>query len=239
MEGHWRREMFDQHRMISDIEREVAYTRNMIGRSAFSDSVMSAMRQVPREVFVPEQERRFAYDNGPLPIGCGQTISQPYIVALMTDLLELDADAVALEVGTGSGYQAAVLSRVAKQVYSVEIIEALSRRAAATLTELGYHNVSCRCADGYHGWPEHAPYDAIMVTAAAVEIPPPLVDQLRPGGRLVIPVGRPYDYQNLILVEKSDSGEVSERSILGVAFVPLTRSERDGGLSAAKGTEPF
>lgn len=225
--------------MISDIEREVAYTRNMIGRSAFSESVMNAMRQVPREVFVPEEERRFAYDNGPLPIGCGQTISQPYIVALMTDLLELDADAVVLEVGTGSGYQAAVLSRVAKQVYSVEIIETLSLRAAATLAELGYGNVSCRCVDGYNGWPEHAPYDAIMVTAAAVDIPPPLIEQLKPGGRLVIPVGHPYSYQELILVEKSETGEVSERMVLGVAFVPLTRSERDGGFSATNGTEPF
>lgn len=216
--------MSDQLQMVRDIEREVAYTRRMIGRTALRDSVMHAIRDVPREAFVPETERRFAYDNGPLPIGCGQTISQPYIVALMTDLLELEADAVVLEVGTGSGYQAAVLSRVAKRVYTVEIIETLAMRAAETLTHLGYENVSCRCVDGFHGWPEHAPYDAIMVTAAALEIPPPLIDQLKPGGRLVIPIGHPFDYQQLILVEKSPSGEVSERTILGVAFVPLTRS---------------
>ncbi|MES9971269.1 MAG: protein-L-isoaspartate(D-aspartate) O-methyltransferase [Candidatus Thiodiazotropha sp.] len=216
--------MSDQFQMVRDIQQEVAFTRRMIGRAALSESVMQAIRDVPREAFVPESERRFAYDNGPLPIGCGQTISQPYIVALMTDLLELDADAVVLEVGTGSGYQAAVLSRVAGQVYTVEIIDTLAMRAAETLAELGYDNVSCRCVDGFHGWSEHAPYDAIMVTAAALEIPPPLIEQLKPGGRLVIPVGRPFDYQQLILVEKSHSGEVSERVVLGVAFVPLTRS---------------
>lgn len=224
VEGHWRIEMSDQSQMIRDIEREVAYTRQMIGRSVLSESVMNAIRQVPREAFVPETERCFAYDNGPLPIGCGQTISQPYIVALMTDLLEVGDDAVVLEVGTGSGYQAAVLSRVVKQVYSVEIIETLSIQATATLQKLGYHNVSCQCVDGYLGWPEHAPYDGILVTAAAVEIPTPLIEQLKPGGRLVIPVGPPYDYQDLIVVEKSQTGEVREKMVLGVAFVPLTRS---------------
>ncbi|MEW8040711.1 MAG: protein-L-isoaspartate(D-aspartate) O-methyltransferase [Candidatus Thiodiazotropha endolucinida] len=216
--------MSDQLQMISDIEREVAYTRHMIGRSAFSGPVMQAIREVPREAFVPAAERRFAYDNGPLPIGCGQTISQPYIVALMTDLLEVGGDAVVLEVGTGSGYQAAVLSRVVKQVYSVEVIETLSLQATETLQKLGYENVSCRHADGYHGWPEHAPYDGILVTAAAVDVPAPLVDQLKPGARLVIPVGQPYGYQELIVVEKSQTGGVSEKTILGVAFVPLTRS---------------
>ncbi|MEW8506435.1 MAG: protein-L-isoaspartate(D-aspartate) O-methyltransferase [Candidatus Thiodiazotropha sp.] len=221
--------MSDQRRMISDIEREVVYTRHMIGRSALSESVMNAIRLVPREAFVPEEERRFAYHNGPLPIGCGQTISQPYIVALMTDLLEVDGDDTVLEIGTGSGYQAAVLSRVVKQVYTLEIIEALAVRAATTLESLDYRNISCRCADGYNGWPEHAPYDAIMVTAAAVEIPPPLIEQLRPGGRLVIPLGRPFDYQNLLLVEKSRTGKVSEKTILGVAFVPLTRGDGAGG----------
>ncbi|MES9992808.1 MAG: protein-L-isoaspartate(D-aspartate) O-methyltransferase [Candidatus Thiodiazotropha sp.] len=222
--------MSDQLQMISDIEREVAYTRRMIGRSALSESVMDAIRLVPREAFVPEEERRFAYNNGPLPIGCGQTISQPYIVALMTDLLEVDGDDVVLEVGTGSGYQAAVLSRVVRQVYSLEIIETLAERAAKTLESLGYHNIACRCTDGYYGWPEHAPYDAIIVTAAAVEIPPSLIEQLRPGGRLVIPLGRPYDYQNLLLVEKSASGEVSKKEILGVAFVPLTRRDEPAGI---------
>jgi protein-L-isoaspartate(D-aspartate) O-methyltransferase len=216
--------MSNQLKMISDIEREVAYTRNMIGRSALSESVMKAVREVPREAFVPAAERPFAFDNGPLPIGCGQTISQPYIVALMTDLLEIDESATVLEVGTGSGYQAAVLSRVARQVYTVEIIETLAKQASETLERQGYDNVSCRWVDGYYGWPEHAPYDAIMVTAAAAEIPQPLIEQLKPGGRLVIPVGRPYDYQELVVVEKSGSGEVSKRSVLGVAFVPLTRS---------------
>ncbi|MEJ2612314.1 MAG: protein-L-isoaspartate(D-aspartate) O-methyltransferase [Candidatus Thiodiazotropha sp.] len=216
--------MSNQHNMISDIEREVAFTRNMIGRSALSEPVMKAVREVPREAFVPVAKRPFAFDNGPLPIGCGQTISQPYIVALMTDLLEIEANAVVLEVGTGSGYQAAVLSRVARWVYTVEIIETLANQATETLERLGYDNVSCRWVDGYYGWPEHAPYDAIMVTAAAAEIPPPLIEQLKPGGRLVIPVGSPYGYQELIVVEKSGCGEVSKRSVLGVAFVPLTRS---------------
>jgi protein-L-isoaspartate(D-aspartate) O-methyltransferase len=217
--------MSDQFQMISDIEREVAYTQRMIGRSALSEPVMNAMREVPREAFVPAAERRFAFNNGPLPIGCGQTISQPYIVALMTDLLEVDDSGVVLEVGTGSGYQAAVLSRVAKQVYTEEIIETLYQQASGTLSRLGYDNISCRCDDGYNGWPEHAPYDAIVVTAAAVDIPPPLIEQLKPGGRLVIPVGHPYDYQNLIVVEKEHTGEVSKKNILGVAFVPLTRSQ--------------
>jgi protein-L-isoaspartate(D-aspartate) O-methyltransferase len=216
--------MADQLKMISDIEREVAYTRHMIGRSALGESVMNAIREVPRDVFVPAAERRFAFDNGPLPIGCGQTISQPYIVALMTDLLEIDNRAVVLEVGTGSGYQAAILSRVAKQVYTVEIIEPLAMQAQETLARLGYDNVSCRWVDGYYGWPEHAPYDAIMVTAAAVEIPPSLIEQLKPGGRLVIPLGRPHEYQELVLVEKSGRGEISKKRVLGVAFVPMTRS---------------
>ncbi len=217
--------MSNQHSMISDIEREVAFTRNMIGRSTLSEPVMKALREVPREAFVPAAERSFAFNNGPLPIGCGQTISQPYIVALMTDLLEIEASAVVLEVGTGSGYQAAILSRVANWVYTVEIIETLAKQATETLERLGYDNISCRWVDGYDGWPEHAPYDAIMVTAAAAEIPPPLIEQLKPGGRLVIPVGRPYGYQELIVVEKSGCGEVSEKSVLDVAFVPLTRSE--------------
>jgi protein-L-isoaspartate(D-aspartate) O-methyltransferase len=216
--------MPDQRKMIRDIEREVAYTRRMIGRSALSDSVMSALREVPREAFVPVAQRSFAFDNGPLPIGYGQTISQPYIVALMTDLLHIDDSAVVLEVGTGSGYQAAVLSRVAKQVYTVEIIGALAGQAAETLHGLGYDNVTCRCGDGYHGWPEHAPYDAIIVTAAAEQIPPPLIEQLKPQARLVIPIGRPYDYQELVVVENNEQGEVTSKNVLGVAFVPLTRS---------------
>jgi protein-L-isoaspartate(D-aspartate) O-methyltransferase len=215
--------MTDREQMLQDIEREVDYTSRMIGRTAFDQRVMDAMREVPREAFVPESERRFAFDNGPLPIGEGQTISQPYIVALMTDLLEAADDGSVLEVGTGSGYQAAVLSRVVARVYTVEIIESLCQRAEETLRQLGYDNVECRCGDGYHGWPEHAPYDGILVTAAAPHVPKPLVDQLKPGARLVIPVGQPYSYQELMVVEKTVTGEVRQHNVLGVAFVPLTR----------------
>jgi protein-L-isoaspartate(D-aspartate) O-methyltransferase len=213
--------MVSHLQMLQDIERELSATCRMVGRERFDERVMAAMEQVPRDAFVPADERRFAFDNGPLPIGCGQTISQPYIVALMTDLLEVDRTATVLEVGTGSGYQAAVLSRVAAQVYSVEIIDALSIRAQETLQELGYDNVTCRCADGYQGWPEHAPYDGIIVTAAASHIPDALVEQLKPGGRLVLPVGEPYGYQNLMLVEKDARDETRTRTILGVAFVPM------------------
>jgi protein-L-isoaspartate(D-aspartate) O-methyltransferase len=212
-----------QQQMLRDIERELQITSRMIGRDRFGERVMSAMRRVPRDAFVPECERRLAFENAPLPIGCGQTISQPYIVALMTDLLEADEQSVVLEIGTGSGYQAAVLSQVVKQVYSVEIIETLSHRALETLRSLGYDNVACRCDDGYLGWSEHAPYDGILVTAAAPEIPQPLIDQLKPGARLVIPVGAPYSYQELMVVEKDEAGATRERAILGVAFVPLTR----------------
>ncbi len=215
--------MTDRGQMLRDIEREVRLTRKMIGRDRFSEAVMTAMREVPRESFVPESQRRFAFENGPLPIGCGQTISQPYIVALMTDLLDADATSTVLEIGTGSGYQAAVLSRVVRQVYSVEIIETLSRHAQETLQQLGYDNVECHCADGYHGWPEHAPYDGILVTAATPEIPAPLITQLKPGARMVIPLGWPYSYQELMVVEKDAAGTVREKSVLGVAFVPLTR----------------
>ena len=215
--------MSDKAQMLHDIEMEVKLTRNLIGRSAFDDRVMQAMREVPRHEFVPIAARHEAYYNGPLPIGHGQTISQPYIVALMTDLLEPNAEDVVLEIGTGSGYQAAVLSRVVKQVYSLEIIEALSLQAAETLQRLGYNNVKCRVGDGYDGWSEQAPYDGILVTAASPHIPQPLIDQLKPGARLVIPVGLPYSHQELMLVEKQSSGTFSVTDVLGVAFVPLTR----------------
>jgi protein-L-isoaspartate(D-aspartate) O-methyltransferase len=218
--------MSNINKMLRDIESEVKYTRNMIGRSALDSRVMQAMREVPRHQFVPRGMHREAYYNGPLPIGHGQTISQPYIVALMTDLLEPTPDDVILEIGTGSGYQAAILSRVVKQVYTLEIIEALSLNAAATLQRLGYDNVACRVADGYDGWVEHAPFDGIIVTAAAPNIPQPLVDQLRPGGRLVIPIGMPYAHQELMVVVKQASGEIQVTDVLGVAFVPLTRLQR-------------
>jgi protein-L-isoaspartate(D-aspartate) O-methyltransferase len=210
--------------MLEDIQEEAAFTRHEIGRDAFAPRVMAAMASVPREQFVPASNRVFAFANGPVPIGHGQTISQPYIVALMTDLLELGAGDTVLEVGTGSGYQAAVLAELTAHVYSVEIIEALASAAAERLVRLGYDNVTVRHADGYEGWAEHAPFDAIIVTAAAPHIPPPLVAQLKPGGRLVIPVGEPGCVQKLVLVEKSPDGSVTSRDILMVAFVPLTRA---------------
>ena len=186
--------------MLLDIEREVAYTRREIGRDAFAPRVMAAMAAVPREQFVPEAGRHLAFANGPLAIGHGQTISQPYIVALMTDLLAPRPQDSILEIGTGSGYQAAVLAQLVREVHSVEIIAALATAAGERLQRLGYANVSVRHADGFHGWPEHAPYDGIVVTAAALQVPPPLVEQLKPGARLVIPVGQPGGVQELQVV---------------------------------------
>jgi protein-L-isoaspartate(D-aspartate) O-methyltransferase len=209
-------------RMMQDIEREVEYTAGLIGKRALDPRVMDAMKQVPRHEFVPVGDQAYAYENGPLPIGYGQTISQPYIVALMTDLLGPEPGHVILEVGTGSGYQAAILSLLVQQVYSTEIVEPLATAARKRLQRLGYANVAVRVADGYHGWVEHAPFDGIVVTAAAPAIPEPLVEQLKPGGRLVIPVGLPYNYQELMLVEKSADNEVHTQAVLGVAFVPLT-----------------
>jgi len=213
-----------QSDMLRDIEREVAYTRHEVGRDAFAPRVMAAMAAVPREQFVPESGRHLAFANGPLAIGHGQTISQPYIVALMTDLLAPRPQDNILEIGTGSGYQAAVLAQLARQVYSVEIIAALATAAGQRLARLGYANVSVRQADGFHGWPEHAPYDGIVVTAAAPQVPPPLVEQLKPGARLVIPVGMPGGVQELKVVEKDADGSITSRNILLVAFVPLTRA---------------
>ena len=208
-------------RMLAEIDGEVAYTRSLIGKSKLAPRVMAAIGKVPREAFVSPDLKDFAYDNGPLPIGYGQTISQPYIVALMTDLLQLEPDHVVLEVGTGSGYQAAVLSQLVKQVFTIERIPALGDASAALLKSLGYSNIQYRTGNGYDGWPEHAPYDAIIVTAAASHIPQALIEQLKPGGRLVIPVGLPYMPQELMLVEKDEQGEIHSRDILGVAFVPL------------------
>ncbi|RLJ20979.1 protein-L-isoaspartate O-methyltransferase [bacterium endosymbiont of Escarpia laminata] len=216
--------MSDKRQMLREIEWDVQETRSMTGMTALDSRVMEAMKAVPRHEFVPPGARHQAYYNSPLPIGHGQTISQPYIVALMTDLLEPTAGDVMLEVGTGSGYQAAVLSRVVGQVYTLEIIGALSERAAESLRRLGYSNVECRVGDGYGGWAEQAPFDGIIVTAASPNIPQPLVDQLKPGGRLVIPIGMPFSHQELMVVEKEESGGISVRDVLGVAFVPLTRS---------------
>ena len=212
--------------MLDDIESEVMYTRKMTGKAAFDKKVMAAMENVPRNEFVPNSYLDAAFNNGPLPIGHGQTISQPYIVALMTDMLELDDDDTILEIGTGSGYQTAILSQLCKQVYTVEYIPALADMAKARLQRLGYDNIESMSGNGYDGWPEHAPYDGIIVTAAASHIPRPLIEQLKPGGRLVIPVGRPHLYQELTLVEKDEDGEINIKEVLGVAFVPL-QGERD------------
>ena len=212
-------------RMLADIRTEVAFTRDMTGRDSFDARVMQAMGEVPRDAFVPDDLREAAFDNGPLPIGHGQTISQPYIVALMTDLLRPQPQHSVLEVGTGSGYQTAVLSLLCSRVYSMDVIPALVDAATRRLDELGYHNVHTRSGNGYHGWPEHAPYDGIIVTAAATHIPEALTEQLRPGGRLVIPIGLPYMRQELMLLTKDLKGDTRVDSILGVAFVPMVDSD--------------
>lgn len=214
--------MGERERMQRDIQREVALTRHWLGKDALDARVMAAMAEVPREAFVPAGLRARAFDNGPLPIGHGQTISQPFIAALMTDLLRPRPSDTVLEIGCGSGYQAAVLSRLVRRVYSLEIVPELAAAAAARLAALGYDNVEVRHADGYPGLPEHAPYDGILVTAAAPQVPPALLDQLAPGARLVIPVGRQGWSQELRVLEKRADGSVEARSLLDVAFVPLT-----------------
>ena len=213
--------------MITDIEAGVAVTRNLIGKDRLDNRVMTAMRQVPRENFVPPDLRDAAFRDGALPVGHGQTISQPYIVALMTDMLELTEDSSVLEIGTGTGYQAAILACLAQQVYSIERIPALAQAAQQRLKEMGYDNVESRCGDGYQGWPEKAPFDGILVTAAAPFIPPALLEQLEPGGRMVIPIGLPSMHQELMLVCKDRLGETHTRSLLGVAFVPLVEAKKD------------
>ena len=192
------------------------------GEEVLNEGVMRALGTVKRHEFVPAQERPSAYENRPLSIGHGQTISQPYIVALMTDLIELDRDDVVLEIGTGSGYQAAILATLVDHVYSIEIIEALAERATADLARLGYDNVTTKLGDGYYGWEEHAPFDAIVVTAAASHVPPPLVKQLRPGGRMIIPVGGRFMTQQLLLIEKTEDEKIITRQMAAVRFVPLT-----------------
>ncbi|MGD9788753.1 MAG: protein-L-isoaspartate(D-aspartate) O-methyltransferase [Sulfuricellaceae bacterium] len=214
----------DTERLLADIAEETRQTRFLTGIGELDSRVMAAMAEIPRHAFVPQELHSRAYDNGPLPIGHGQTISQPFIVALMTALLQPEADHRVLEVGAGSGYQAAVLSRLVARVYTVEIVEPLASAAAERLKTLGYGNVEVRCGDGYRGWPELAPFDGILVAAAAPHVPQPLVDQLKPGGKLVIPVGQPYSAQELLLIDKLDSGELRRRSVLPVAFVPLTGS---------------
>lgn len=208
--------------MLRTIETECLLTSVYTGRSALRPQVMDAMGRVRREDFVPDHLKFMAYANGPLPIGNGQTISQPFIVALMTDLLSPCRDDVVLEVGTGSGYQAAILSLLVKQVYTIEIIPTLACAAEERLCKLEYTNVQVHQGDGYGGWIEHAPFDGIIVTAAASHVPPALKEQLRPGGRLVIPVGLPSMPQELMVLEKDNKGSFTTSDILSVAFVPLT-----------------
>jgi protein-L-isoaspartate(D-aspartate) O-methyltransferase len=212
----------ERRRMVEEITATLRVSDARIDRRAFDERVMAVMGKVPRHEFVPADQRPYAYQNRPLPIGHGQTISQPYIVALMTDLARVEPVHKVLEVGTGSGYQAAVMAQLAQAVYTIEIVEPLGLQATQRLKKLGYDNVQVRLSDGYHGWEAHAPYDAILVTAAASHIPPPLIRQLKPGGRMVIPVGASFLVQQLMLVEKNRDGTVSTRQILPVAFVPLT-----------------
>ena len=211
----------ERERMVREVEAMYADTRAETGLAAMSPAVRAALARVERHRLVPPGQAAAAYRNRPLPIGGGQTISQPYIVALSTDLLEPRPDHVVLEVGTGSGYQAAVLAEVVKQVYSIELLEELGKTAAARLAEMGYRNVAVRIGDGYAGWPEKAPFDAIVVTAAAPQVPPALLAQLKTGGRLVIPVGGTDELQYLKVLTKRADGGVDERRVLPVRFVPL------------------
>ena len=213
----------EQHqRMIEVIDEEVTYTRHAIGKDKLDARVMEAMRNVPRHEFVPANSQLIAYHNGPLSIGHGQTISQPYIVALMTDLLEPQPDDVILEIGTGSGYQSAILSCLVKQVHTTETVSPLVEPARQRLQRLGYNNIEVHECDGYYGLPEQAPFDGIIVTAAAPHVPEPLVEQLKPGGRLVIPVGHEFYAQELLVIQKHENGQLSRRKVIDVVFVPLT-----------------
>jgi len=213
--------------ILDEIRADARFTAMYTGREQFSERVMQAMGEVERDRFVPEELRDEAYENRPLPIGHEQTISQPYIVALMTDLLDTRPDHRVLEIGTGSGYQAAILSKLVKEVYSVERVAALAASAKARLAELGYDNVQVRCDDGNNGWPEAAPFDGIVVTAAALDVPESLTSQLKPGGRMVIPIGQRWGHQELMLIRKDEHGQIVTREVLGVAFVPLLAGRSD------------
>ncbi len=204
--------------------RERMVEQQIRGRGVRDERVLNAMLSVPRHLFVPDAYQSQAYEDYPLSIGHSQTISQPYIVAYMTEMLKLSGDEKVLEIGTGSGYQAAVLAEITSEVYSIEIVEPLCKHAAALLSELGYENCHVRCGDGYAGWPEEAPFDAIMVTAAPPKVPQTLVEQLAPGGRMIIPVGSYY--QQLKLITKDAKGRISEKKLLPVRFVPMTGQGR-------------
>ncbi|AFI83783.1 protein-L-isoaspartate(D-aspartate) O-methyltransferase [Methylophaga nitratireducenticrescens] len=215
---------FQQQRegLIEQIRDDVRTSSVVLGKSRLDDNVLKAMATVPRHEFVPEKHRHQSYRNRPLPIGYGQTISQPAIVAMMTDLLQLESTDKALEIGTGSGYQAAILAELVEQVFSIEIVPELAERAAVDLERTGYLNVTTREGDGYFGWEEEAPFDAIIVTAASDHIPPPLLKQLKPGGRMVIPVGSRFMVQHLVLVTKDADDNIVTEQLLPVRFVPLT-----------------
>jgi protein-L-isoaspartate(D-aspartate) O-methyltransferase len=210
-----------RRRLLDDIADEVRKTREYLGTDTLDPRVMSALAAVPRHEFVPAGSRHLAYENSPLPIGHGQTISQPYIVAAMTQLLALGPDDAILEIGTGCGYQTAVIAELARKVYSIEYVPELAREAAARLARLGYGNVELRIGDGWFGWPDAAPFDGIIVTAAAARIPVTLVAQLKPGRQMVLPIGGPREEQVLSVVEGGQSGPMVARPILPVAFVPL------------------
>jgi len=198
----------------------------IVARGISDPATVRAMRKVPRHLLVPPDKVSAAYDDGPLPIGFGQTISQPYIVALMTELSRPKPEHGVLEIGTGSGYQAAVLSEIVKEVFTIEIVPELGNQGKERLQKLGCKNVTVKIADGYYGWKEKAPFDAIIVTAAAEHIPPPLIEQLKEGGRMVIPVGHAFFVQNLVLVEKQKGGKITSRNIIPVAFVPFQREKK-------------
>ena len=217
-----------RRQMIAEREAEALLTASYTGRSAFSQSVIEAVGRVPRHEFVPVELQPYGYLNRPLPIGFDKTVSQPYIVALMTDMLEPSAEDSVLEIGAGVGYQAAILAELVKRVYTVDIIEELASGAERRLKRLGYENVEVRIANGYYGWPEHAPFDKIIVTAACDLVPPPLLAQLKAGGRMIIPTGIP-EKQALTLVEKSASGSLSTRDLLPVRFSELEEPSQYAG----------
>jgi protein-L-isoaspartate(D-aspartate) O-methyltransferase len=213
------------HSVASETARESMVREQIAARGIRDVRVLEAMSRVPRHLFVPEAESERAYVDAPVPIGQGQTISQPYIVALMTELVRPQSSDRVLEVGTGSGYQAAVIARLVAHVYTIELEEALGRRAEALLAEQKYANVTVRVGDGHGGWPEHAPFDIVIVTAAPEHVPQPLIDQLKPGGRLIVPVGPRFTVQQLQLIEKDAAGEVHTRNVSPVMFVPLRRPQ--------------
>ena len=208
-------------------DREKMVAQQIQGRGVSDPNVLLSLRTVPRHEFVRPSDSGRAYRDSPLPIGLGQTISQPYIVGYMTEALKLDPNSTVFEVGTGSGYQAAVCAEIAREVYTVEIIEALAESAKKRLKELGYANVFVKAGDGYYGWEEKAPFDAIIVTAAAGLVPPPLVEQLKPGGRMILPLGSPFGQQRLVLITKDEKGTLRSRSVLPVMFVPMVGRVRE------------